>query len=140
MLIDDIKKQNMLALKNKETNKRAVYSIIINKYMLASVEARTKNKELTDTDLILIINKTLKELEEEKAGYESANRLEKVEEIKEQIETISKYLPKMMSEEEIKEEILKLEDKSIPSVMKHFKTNFQGKCDMALVNKVLKSL
>ncbi len=140
MLIDDIKKQNMLALKNKETNKRAVYSIIINKYMLASVEARTKNKELTDADLILIINKTLKELEEEKAGYESANRLEKVEEIKEQIETISKYLPKMMSEEEIKEEILKLEDKSIPSVMKHFKTNFQGKCDMALVNKVLKSL
>ncbi len=140
MLIDEIKKQNMLALKNKEANKRAVYSIIINKYMLASVEARTKGKELTDTDLVLIINKTLKELEEEKAGYEAANRNEKVEEIKEQIATISSYLPKMMSESEIKEEILKLEDRSIPNVMKHFKTNFQGKCDMGLVNKVLKSL
>lgn len=140
MLIDEIKKQNMLALKNKEANKRAVYSIIINKYMLASVEARTKGKELTDTDLVLIINKALKELEEEKAGYEAANRNEKVEEIKEQIATISSYLPKMMSESEIKEEILKLEDRSIPNVMKHFKTNFQGKCDMGLVNKVLKSL
>ena len=45
-----------------------------------------------------------------------------------------------MSEEEIKNVILSLEDKSIPAVMKHFKTNYAGKCDMGLVNKVLKSL
>ncbi len=140
MLIDTIKKQNLLALKNKDDNKRAVYSIIINKYMLAGYEAKANGKELSDTDLILIINKTLKELEEEKASYEKANREENVKAIEEQIAAIKEYLPKMMSEEEIKAEILKLEDKSIPSVMKHFKTNFAGKCDMALVNKVLKSL
>ena len=46
----------------------------------------------------------------------------------------------MMNEEEIKNVILSLEDKSIPAVMKHFKTNYAGKCDMGLVNKVLKSL
>ena len=33
-----------------------------------------------------------------------------------------------------------IRDKSISSVMKHFKLNYNGKCDMALVNKVLKSL
>ena len=42
----------------------------------------------------------------------------------------------MLSEEEIRAEIAKLEDKSIPSIMKHFKANFAGKCDMGLVNKI----
>ena len=43
-----------------------------------------------------------------------------------------------MTEDEIKTEIAKLADKSIPSVMKHFKANFQGKCDMGLVSKLAK--
>lgn len=140
MLIDDLKKQNMLALKNKETNKRAVLSVIINKYNILGYEAKAKGKELTDLDLIQIINKTLKELEEEKASYLKASREDSAKAIDEQIACISNYLPKMMSEEEIKTEILKLDDKSIPAVMKYFKQNFAGKCDMGLVNKVLKSL
>ena len=45
-----------------------------------------------------------------------------------------------MSKDEIKAEIEKLDDKSIPNVMKHFKTNFAGKCDMGLVNQVLRSM
>lgn len=140
MLIDQIKKENMLALKNKEVNKRAVLSVIINKYMVLGYEAKAKGKELTDLDLVQLINKTLKELEEEKASYEKANRADSVKNIEEQMACISSYLPKMMSEDEIKTIILSLEDKSVPSVMKHFKQNYAGKCDMGLVNKVLKSL
>ena len=140
MLIDQIKKENMLALKNKEVNKRAVLSVIINKYMVLGYEAKAKGKELTDLDLVQIINKTLKELEEEKASYEKANRADSVKNIEEQMACISSYLTKMMSEDEIKTIILSLEDKSVPSVMKHFKQNYAGKCDMGLVNKVLKSL
>ena len=140
MLIDTIKKENMIALKEKDQDKRAVLSVIINKYMVLGYEAKAKGKELTDLDLIQIINKTTKELEEEKAGYIQANRSESVSKIDYQIKAISSYLPKMMSEEEIKNIILSLEDKSIPSVMKHFKQNYAGKCDMGLVNKVIKSL
>ena len=29
-----------------------------------------------------------------------------------------------------------LEDKSMPNIMKHFKLNYLGKCDMKLVNKL----
>lgn len=140
MLIDTIKKENMIALKEKDQDKRAVLSVIINKYMVLGYEAKAKGKELTDLDLIQIINKTTKELEEEKAGYIQANRPESVAKIDYQIKAISSYLPKMMSEEEIKNIILSLEDRSIPSIMKHFKQNYAGKCDMGLVNKVLKSL
>ena len=46
----------------------------------------------------------------------------------------------MLSPEEIKNIILALEDKSIPVVMKHFKANYNGQCDMRLVQEVLKSL
>ena len=46
----------------------------------------------------------------------------------------------MMSEEEIKEVILSLADRSVPNVMKHFKSNFAGKCDMRKVQEVLKGL
>lgn len=140
MLIDTIKKENMLALKNKDTDKRAVYSIVINKYMVKGYEAKAKGKELTDTDLLNIIKKTLKELKEERNSYVLGNRTDKVTSIDNQIKTIEGYLPKELSEEEIKTIILGLEDHSIPVVMKYFKANYAGKCDMALVNKVLKSL
>lgn len=140
MLIDQIKKENMIALKEKNNNKRAILSVVINKYMIAGYEAKANGKELTDADLIQIINKTLKELDDEKASFLQVGKEVKAKEIDEQIETIKSYVPKMMSEEEIKEVILSLEDRSIPFVMKHFKANYAGKCDMGLVNKVLKSL
>lgn len=140
MLIDTIKKENMLALKEKNENKRAVLSVIINKYMILTTELRAKNEEPKDDDLLKIISKTLKELEEEKASYVQANREESVKKIEEQMSYISSYMPKLLSEEEIKNIILSLEDKSIPSVMKYFKTNYPNKVDMGVVNKVLKSL
>ena len=65
---------------------------------------------------------------------------EEVENINTQIAIAEKYLPKMMSEEEIKEVILSLADRSVPNVMKHFKSNFAGKCDMRKVQEVLKGL
>ena len=42
--------------------------------------------------------------------------------------------------EKIKEIIIGLEDKTVPSVMRHFKTNYNGQCDMKDVSEVLKSL
>ena len=42
--------------------------------------------------------------------------------------------PLQLTEEEIRAEIAKLEDKSMPSIMKHFKTNFAGKV-IELINK-----
>ena len=140
MLIDTIKKENMLALKEKDTNKRAVLSVVINKYMLAGYEAKAQGKEIGDIELISLINKTLKELEEEKASYILANRPEDVRNLDAQIVLLKVYLPKMMTEEEIKKIILTLDDKSIPSVMKFFKLNYAGKVDMSLVSKVLKTL
>ena len=97
-------------------------------------------KEIGDADIVRMIQKFAKELEEEKSGYEKAGRLEDASATLHQLEVISAFLPKMLEESEIKAIILGLEDKSIPAVMKYFKTNYDGKVDMGLVSKIARSL
>ena len=140
MIIDEIKKANMQALKEHNEALRTAYSMLMNKYMLAGIELKAQGKEIGDTDMIQIIQKSMKELDEELENYKKAGREDGVKDIEIQKETIAVYLPKMMSKDEILLEINKLEDKSIGAVMKHFKINFAGKCDMRDVQEVLKSL
>ncbi len=140
MLIDEIKKANMQALKNHDSDARASLSVLINKYMLLNVENKAKGKETTEADVVSLIQKSIKELQEEREMYVSNNRPENVKKIDHQIESISVFLPKMMSEEEIKAIISKLDDKSIKNVMSTFKKEYAGKVDMSLVSKIAKSL
>lgn len=140
MLIDEIKKANMQALKDKDKATRAALSTVINKYMLLNVENKAKGKETTDADVISILQKSVKELEEEKNMFVKAARQDKIDEMNIQINAIKKYLPEMMSEDEIRKIISGLEDKSVKSVMAYFKENYAGKVEMAKVSQVLRSL
>ena len=136
MIIDEIKKDNVQAMKDKNALARAIYGVVMNKVLLAQIELKKDGKELVDADVVQILQKTIKELTEEKENYIKAGNNNEAENIEAQKKIIEKYLPQMMSEDEIRAEINKLEDKSIPSVMKHFKANFAGKVDMGLVNKI----
>lgn len=140
MIIEEIKKANIEAMRNKDSNLRTIYSVIINKYMQLEIGSRTTGQKIEDADVVKLIVKTIKELDEECANYQKVNNMEEVNNIKAQREAISKYLPELLSKEKIKEIILTLEDKTVPSVMRHFKTNYNGQCDMKDVSEVLKSL
>ncbi len=140
MLIETLKKANMDALRNKDTDARAALSVVINKFNLFAIEQKAVGKETTDADVIAVLSKVIKELADEKEGYVKVGNAARVESINRQDATLKSFLPQMMSEEEIRKEILSLADKSIPSVMKHFKANFAGKADMGVVNKVARTL
>ena len=142
MDIDFFKKEKVVKMKEKDKDGVSALNVIINKIMLASIEKRAKGESLNDGDVLSLLQKTEKELIEEKSGYEKAgdNYLDKVASLDNQINTIKSYLPTLMSKEEIKEIILSLDDKSVPIVMKHFKNNYAGKCDMKTVNEVLRSI
>lgn len=140
MIIDEIKKANIQAMKDKDALGRAIYSVIMNKHLMATVDSRTNGKEVEDADMVRIIQKTIKELDEERDNYSKVGNAEEVKNIEYQKSLIEKYLPQLLSEEEIKAIILTLEDKTVPSVMRHFKTNYNGKCDMKVVSNVLKTL
>lgn len=128
MLIDEIKKANVEAMKNHDQQTRTALSIVVNKYMLVNIENKAKGVETSDAEVVGILQKTIKELDEEAENYLKVGNTEENKAVLAQKSAVEKFLPKMMSKEEIKAEMLKLEDKSIGSVMKHFKLNFAGKC------------
>ena len=136
MIIDEIKKDNVQAMKDKNTIARTIYGVVVNKHMLQSIEKRKTGGELTDADMVAILQKTIKELTEEAENYAKVGNTAQVEEINAQKAILEKYLPQMMSENEIRNIIAGMDDKSMPSIMKHFKANFAGKVDMQLVNKI----
>ena len=136
MIIDEIKKDNVQAMKDKNTIARTIYGVVVNKHMLQSIEKRKTGGELTDADMVAILQKTIKELTEEAENYAKVGNTAQVEEINAQKVILEKYLPQMMSEDEIRNIIAGMEDKSMPSIMKHFKANYAGKVDMQLVNKI----
>ena len=140
MIIDEIKQANIEALKKHDNNLRSIYSVLMNKIMLANINARSNETELTDVDVVKIIQKTIKELDEEAENYKKVGNTEEFEKIGLQRNALEKYLPTMLSKDKIKEIIMGLDDKTVPSVMRHFKTNYAGQCDMKEVSEVLKSL
>lgn len=140
MTLEEFKKLKIESMKSRDTDAVNAYNAIISKLMLVKIEKKAVGEELTEADVVSCLKKTEKEIIEEKEGYEKAGRVEEVNGLAKQLEIIEKYIPKMMSEEQIRAEIAKLDDKSIPFVMKHFKTNFAGKVEMKTVSEVLKKL
>ena len=101
----------------------------VNKSILALVYSALKNRaielrveELVDQETIAVIKKIAKQLDEEIESNVRVNRMEKANELTYQKNLIQAYLPKQLSEDEIKNILNTLEDKSIPSVMKYADT------------------
>lgn len=133
-----LKKEKMLALKEHDENKQNVLGIIIAAYQKAEIEMRSKGQEMSDADVVSLLNKVVKELEDEKTMYLNGNRAEEAAASQAQIDIVKTYLPAMMSKEEISSIISNLPDKSIKAIMIEFKTKYAGKADMSLVNQVAK--
>jgi len=140
MIEEQIKKANLQAMKDKDVVARSFYSVLLNKILLEKIAKGNRDQMLPDADLSNILQKTIKELNEEKENYQKVGNLAEVEVLNRQIEIATGYLPKQLSADEIKKIILGLDDKSIPAVMKHFKANYNGQVDMRLVQEVLRSL
>ena len=138
MTLEFFKKQKVEAMKSHDKDAVSALNVIITKIMNLSIEKRAQVAEVTEADINGLLQKAEKELVEEREGFSKAGRDENVQSLTKQIEVIKKYLPKLLSKEEIVAIIAGLEDKSMPSVMKHFKQNYQGKADMRLVQEIAK--
>ena len=140
MIVDDIKKANIEAMKAKDVSAKNIFGIVINKYMMQEIEKRTSNTAMTDADMVQILQKTIKELSEEEENYKKVNNDAGAANAQSQTKALERFLPKMLSADEIKTIIAKLDDKSIGAVMKLFKTDYAGKVDMRDVQAVLKQI
>ena len=140
MLIDEINKAKIDAFKNKDEQAKNAIGNIKSKFLLMQVEKRQKGEEMTDADTTQILLKLVKELDEEAENYKKVGNETEVENILKQKQTVERFLPKMLTKDEIKEIILSLPERTVPVVMKHFKANYAGKVNMQDVNAVMKEL
>lgn len=139
MTLDELKKEKIAAMKAKEADAVTAYNAVISKLMLMKTDPN-HGEEITDADIVTACRKTESELKEERANFEKAGRSETVASLDRQIATVKKYIPELLSEEKIREIIFSLPDRSVPAVMKYFKANYAGKCDMKTVNETLKKM
>jgi uncharacterized protein YqeY len=139
MIIDQIKAAKVEAMKQRNDAAKGILSLLADRYLLQAIEAKANGKDIGDLEMTAILMKVGKELDDEKATYQNNGALDRVENVDAQIKVLKQFLPKLLSEADIRAEISKLADQSLPSIMRHFKTNFAGKVDMGLVNQIAKT-
>ena len=103
MIIDEIKKDNVQAMKDKNVLARAIYGVVMNKVLLANIEAKKDGKELADTDVVQILQKTIKELTEERENFNKIDISPKPDSLL----RIAIHVKKIDKEQSIKEQKLK---------------------------------
>lgn len=143
-LLVQLRKDNMQAMKDKDTLKKGLLSLVISAIALAEKEA---HEELSYENELGFVQKELKQTKESLHETPS-DRTELIAEAKRKIEILESYLPKQLSEEEIKQAILLiLEEKGLEPirrsqgvVMKEIMAKYKGQTDGKTVNSVLSSV
>ncbi len=143
-LLIELRKANMQAMKDHDTVKKGVLSLVISSIALAEKEGA---KTLTREEELTFIQKELKQTRESLTET-PADRTDLIEETKKKIEILESYLPRQLTEEEIKTAIesiltekgLEPVKKSQGVVMKEIMAKYKGQTDGKTVNKVLSTI
>lgn len=148
MLRDDI--NNALKEAMKAKNERVVSTLrLINSGLKnADIEARGAGKgPLSDADLLSLLQKMIKQRQESVELYEKGGRPELAKQESDEIAIITGYLPKQMSEAEMKaaiEAIIKETGaagiKEMGKVIGALKGKYAGQMDMAKASGIVKGL
>lgn len=100
----------------------------------------------SDEIVVDVVSKQVKTHKESIEEFKKGNRQDLVDKLLKEIELLSKYLPKQLTEEEINTEIDKVFDKVKPTsvkdmglIMKELTSIFKGKADMKTVNEIVRS-
>ena len=136
------------ALKAKDKNTYPTLRLIVSAIKDAEIANRTKNqKEMLDRDLTAILKKMIKQRNESCEVYKKAGRDELLINEKKEIEVISAFLPKQLSEEETKkicEEAIKSSGASsmrdMGKVMGVLKSKHADTLDFSKVSSIIKEL
>jgi uncharacterized protein len=136
------------SLKDKDKNLYPTLRLIVSTIKDAIIANRTKeNKELSDQDIMGLLKKMVKQRNESCEVYKQAGRTELLETETKEIEIISSFLPKQLSEEETKticEEIIKKVGassiKDMGKVMGELKKTHSDVLDFSKVGLIIKTV
>lgn len=100
-----------------------------------------KQDELADEEILVVIKKEVKKREDAMESFAKAGRDELAEKEKAEAEILQKYLPAMMSEEDISkivDEVIASAENNFGAVMKAVMTKTKGQADGKMVQKLVK--
>lgn len=139
-LMEDLKE----AMKEKQILKKNVVQMI--RAAILQVE-KDKQIELDDNQVLEIIAKESKKRKDSLGDYEKSGRQDLIEQVKQEINIISEYLPKQLTKEEIIEivkQVIKETQatsiKDMGKVMKGAKEKCGAAADGKTINEVVKEL
>ena len=134
------------SLKNKDKSLYPTLRLIVSAIKDAVIANRGKNsKELTDQDIMSLLKKMVKQRNESCEVYKKAGREELLASETKEIEIISSFLPKQLSEEETKkicEDVVKkvgaASIKDMGKVMGELKKTHADVLDFSKVGSIIK--
>lgn len=148
MLRDDLQNALKEAMKEKDMPVVSAVRMIIAGLKEKDVEARGKGKEKAEDETLLAMMQTMiKQRNESIKMYTEGNRPELAEKEQAEIKVIERFMPKQLSEDEIKSVVASIiastgaqSVKDMGKVMSSLKTEYAGKMDFGKASGIIKSL
>ncbi|OGY29962.1 MAG: hypothetical protein A3F35_02955 [Candidatus Woykebacteria bacterium RIFCSPHIGHO2_12_FULL_45_10] len=117
------------------------------RFLLAAIKnfQIEKQRELTDEDVVSVIQKQVKQHQESIEGFQKGNRVEMVKKEGAELAILQSYLPEQMSREEVEKmvtaAISQVGAKQISdmgAVMAELSSQLKGKADMSFVSSLVR--
>lgn len=147
MITDIISNAYKQAMLNKNEDRKRVINTLRAEIKNKEIELRSSQKELTDADVLSLIQKLIKQNKDAIQMFADGGRQDLVERNEREISILEEFLPKQLSNDEIdnviKQEIEKNgynSMKDMGKLMGYFKSNYSGQVDMGYVSKRIKEM
>src|SRR6516225_9566316 len=148
MLRDDINNALKDAMKARDERRTSTLRLVNSALKNADIEARGQNKgPLGDDELLALLAKMIKQRQEAIELYDKGGRAELAQQERDEIAIIASYLPKQMSEDEVKAAIAAaiaetgaVGMKDMSKVIAALKGKFTGKMDFAKASGLVKGM
>ena len=140
--IDDLSKEIMQAMKDKDTLRLNVLKMVKGAIQLEKIN---NGRELNDELFLDVVVKQIKERSESIEEFKKGNRQDLVDKTQAEINILNTYLPEQLSEEEVDKTIEEIFNEVKPTgqkdmglVMKEATAKLKGKADMKMVSTKIK--
>jgi uncharacterized protein YqeY len=147
LIRDDINNALKEAMKAKDERRVSTLRLVNSSLKNADIEARGQGKEpLGDDGVLGVLQKMIKQRHESAELYDKGGRPELAQQEREEIAVIATYLPKQMSEDEVKAAIAEeikntgaASAKDMGKVIGALKSKYAGKMDFGKVSPLVKT-
>lgn len=149
MIRETLKKELIEALKEKNETKTATIRLINAAIKDKDIEARPKGNTdgIDETAILSLLQSMIKQRKESIEMYKKGNREDLVQKEQAEIDIIQSFLPKQMSEDDMKKAIQEIitevsasSVKDMGKVMGALKQKYAGKMDFSQASQVIKTL